>query len=165
MICESYGLVFGTNSFIALIMQSLLTIIVSDKRCLGLPVRQQYVIYTLLHVIIALIFLTSILINLIFYFLNFFKQRNKVNDTSINNKKDSIKQQKNSIINNEEDDDDENEEEEEEEEEGDIEQNNNYDTVEKKSSNGTASTDDLSSCSDNEDDEKNAKKTVAGFLL
>jgi thiamine transporter 2/3 len=41
MICESYGLVFGTNSFIALVMQSLLTLIVTDSSGLGLNVRQQ----------------------------------------------------------------------------------------------------------------------------
>lgn len=39
--CESYGLVFGVNGFIALIMQTILTAVVSDKRGLGLPVRGQ----------------------------------------------------------------------------------------------------------------------------
>jgi len=41
MLCESYGLVFGVNSFIALCLQSLLTVVITDERGLGLKVRQQ----------------------------------------------------------------------------------------------------------------------------
>uniref|UniRef100_A0A915P4B2 Folate transporter 1 n=1 Tax=Meloidogyne floridensis TaxID=298350 RepID=A0A915P4B2_9BILA len=32
MLCESYGLVFGVNSFIALCLQSLLTVVITDER-------------------------------------------------------------------------------------------------------------------------------------
>src|SRR4051794_38402607 len=69
MVCESYGLVFGTNSFIALIMQSLLTFVVTDKRGLGLHVRQQYLIYSLLHFIIALIFFCSVSYTILNYII------------------------------------------------------------------------------------------------
>lgn len=41
MIGESYGLVFGLNSFIALLLQTLLTIIVPDQHGLNMPVREQ----------------------------------------------------------------------------------------------------------------------------
>ncbi|VDO23910.1 unnamed protein product [Brugia timori] len=41
MIGESYGLVFGLNSFTALLLQTLLTIIVPDQHGLNMPVRQQ----------------------------------------------------------------------------------------------------------------------------
>lgn len=60
MVCESYGLVFGANSFIALIMQSLIMFIVADKRGFAMPVRQQYVVYAGLHFLIAVIFAVSV---------------------------------------------------------------------------------------------------------
>uniref|UniRef100_A0A915Q6S2 Reduced folate carrier n=1 Tax=Setaria digitata TaxID=48799 RepID=A0A915Q6S2_9BILA len=41
MIGESYGLVFGLNSFIALLLQAILTAIVPDQRGLNMPVRRQ----------------------------------------------------------------------------------------------------------------------------
>ena len=41
MVVESYGLVFGVNSFIALVFRTILTLVMSDKRGLGLPVRAQ----------------------------------------------------------------------------------------------------------------------------
>ncbi|KAL3101030.1 hypothetical protein niasHS_001490 [Heterodera schachtii] len=61
MVVESYGLVFGVNSFVATLMQSVLTIVVTDERGLGLRVRPQYKIYAVIHFLIALIFLTSVL--------------------------------------------------------------------------------------------------------
>ncbi|KAI1705547.1 reduced folate carrier domain-containing protein [Ditylenchus destructor] len=68
MRCESYGLVFGTNTFVALIMQSILTVVVSDKRGpLALHVRNQYLVYAGLHVIVAIVFLCSVIISLIAY--------------------------------------------------------------------------------------------------
>uniref|UniRef100_A0A914E9C8 Reduced folate carrier n=1 Tax=Acrobeloides nanus TaxID=290746 RepID=A0A914E9C8_9BILA len=67
MMCESYGLVFGVNGFIALIMQTILTVVISDKRGLGLPVRAQYIIYACCHLVIALIFLVSITLTLVSY--------------------------------------------------------------------------------------------------
>uniref|UniRef100_A0A0R3RNY8 7TM_GPCR_Srx domain-containing protein n=1 Tax=Elaeophora elaphi TaxID=1147741 RepID=A0A0R3RNY8_9BILA len=41
MVSESYGLIFGLNSFVALILQALLTMIVVDKRGFGMKVRSQ----------------------------------------------------------------------------------------------------------------------------
>uniref|UniRef100_F1KS93 Thiamine transporter 1 n=1 Tax=Ascaris suum TaxID=6253 RepID=F1KS93_ASCSU len=65
MVCESYGLVFGLNSFTALILQAILTLIVVDKRGLGMDVRSQFVIYGAYHAVIASIFLCSITYNLV----------------------------------------------------------------------------------------------------
>uniref|UniRef100_A0A914R9G3 Uncharacterized protein n=1 Tax=Parascaris equorum TaxID=6256 RepID=A0A914R9G3_PAREQ len=59
MIEESYGLVFGLNTFIALAMQTALTLTVSDKRGLGMNVRNQYLVYAGCHVVIGVIFTTS----------------------------------------------------------------------------------------------------------
>ncbi|KAI1728633.1 reduced folate carrier domain-containing protein [Ditylenchus destructor] len=79
MVCESYGLVFGTNSFIALIMQSILTVIVTDKRGLALHVRQQYLIYAGLHMAIATIFLCSV----IYTVMNYLCRSSKVADEKL----------------------------------------------------------------------------------
>uniref|UniRef100_A0AC35GY51 Reduced folate carrier n=1 Tax=Panagrolaimus sp. PS1159 TaxID=55785 RepID=A0AC35GY51_9BILA len=68
MVCESYGLVFGANSFIALIMQSIIMFIVADKRGLSMPVRQQYVVYAGLHFLIAVIFAISVAYTVFTYF-------------------------------------------------------------------------------------------------
>ena len=38
---ESYAFIFGFNTFIALVMQSILTLVVADKRGLALEVRTQ----------------------------------------------------------------------------------------------------------------------------
>ncbi|VDM94256.1 unnamed protein product [Onchocerca ochengi] len=43
MVSESYGLIFGLNSFVALILQALLTMIVVDKRGFGMAVRPQFI--------------------------------------------------------------------------------------------------------------------------
>lgn len=67
MVCESFSLVFGINSFVALIMQSTIMMIVADKRGMGLPVRQQYVIYAALHFFIAIIFAVSVTYSIISY--------------------------------------------------------------------------------------------------
>uniref|UniRef100_A0AC35FRJ2 Uncharacterized protein n=1 Tax=Panagrolaimus sp. PS1159 TaxID=55785 RepID=A0AC35FRJ2_9BILA len=66
MVCDSYGLVFGVNSFIALIMQSALTRIVSDKRGLGMQVRDAFLVYASLHALIAIIFLISVIYTIIY---------------------------------------------------------------------------------------------------
>ncbi|KAI1709772.1 reduced folate carrier domain-containing protein [Ditylenchus destructor] len=68
MKCESYGLVFGTNTFVALVMQSILMMVVSDKRGpLSLPVRHQYLVYAGLHFIVAIIFLCSVIVSIVRY--------------------------------------------------------------------------------------------------
>jgi hypothetical protein len=38
---NSYGLIFGVNTFMALVFQSVLTVIVIDERVLALPTRTQ----------------------------------------------------------------------------------------------------------------------------
>ncbi|KAI6179066.1 hypothetical protein M3Y98_00570200 [Aphelenchoides besseyi] len=78
MVCESYGLVFGSNSFIALIMQCLLTVVVTDSRGLGMGIREQYLVYAGCHLVIAFIFFCSILYTLFHYFT----RRPKISDTS-----------------------------------------------------------------------------------
>uniref|UniRef100_A0A914QVF6 Uncharacterized protein n=1 Tax=Panagrolaimus davidi TaxID=227884 RepID=A0A914QVF6_9BILA len=70
MKCDSYGLVFGVNSFIALLMQSLLTRIVNDKHGFAMDVRSAFLIYAALHAFIAIIFLFSIIYTLFKYFQN-----------------------------------------------------------------------------------------------
>ncbi|KAK6104286.1 Reduced folate carrier family protein [Brugia pahangi] len=60
MIGESYGLVFGLNSFTALLLQTLLTIIVPDQHGLNMPVRQQFLVYAGCHAFIGTIFLISL---------------------------------------------------------------------------------------------------------
>lgn len=71
MICESYGLVFGTNSFVALIMQSFLTFTVSDKHgFFACPVRLQYIIYAALHFGISAVFFCSVVYNVFIYLFN-----------------------------------------------------------------------------------------------
>ncbi|KHN74186.1 Folate-like transporter 2 [Toxocara canis] len=64
MVCESYGLVFGLNSFIALVLQTILTLVVVDKRGFGMDVRSQFIVYGAYHAVIAVIFLCSITYNL-----------------------------------------------------------------------------------------------------
>lgn len=67
MVGESYGLVFGLNSFVALLLQTVLTAVASDKRGLGLGPREQYIIYAGCHALIGAIFLTSVLYTVISY--------------------------------------------------------------------------------------------------
>ncbi|KAL7076839.1 hypothetical protein ACQ4LE_004141 [Meloidogyne hapla] len=83
MLCESYGLVFGVNSFIALFLQSVLTFVVTDKRGLGLHVRQQYLIYGFMHFFIALIFLFSVIFTFIGYFYGkIIKRKSKISSNN-----------------------------------------------------------------------------------
>ena len=70
MICESYGLVFGVNSFIALIMQSIIMFVVADKRGLGMKVREQYLVYAGCHLLIAVIFAVSVTITIVSWICN-----------------------------------------------------------------------------------------------
>ncbi|VDK88132.1 unnamed protein product [Litomosoides sigmodontis] len=72
MITESYGLIFGLNSFVALILQALLTMIIVDKRGFGMLVRSQFLIYGIYHAVIAVIFLFSIACNLMDHLRNRF---------------------------------------------------------------------------------------------
>ncbi|KAE9548127.1 hypothetical protein FO519_008657 [Halicephalobus sp. NKZ332] len=67
MVTDSYGLVFGVDSFIAVIMQSLLVRIVTDKSGLGMPVREAFIVYGALHGLTGLIFFISVMYTFISY--------------------------------------------------------------------------------------------------
>ncbi|XP_043504722.1 thiamine transporter 1-like [Polistes fuscatus] len=69
---DSYGLIFGTNIFFALLFQSLLTLIVINGN-LGKDIRSQFFIYGCYYVILAVIFL----IIAIFAMIKHFKSGNK----------------------------------------------------------------------------------------
>jgi len=54
---DSYGLVFGVNTFAALLFQTVLTMVVADDLVLALPPRQQFAVYAALWVLVGLLFL------------------------------------------------------------------------------------------------------------
>ncbi|KAM5267059.1 thiamine transporter 2 isoform 3-T4 [Hipposideros larvatus] len=54
---ERYALVFGINTFIALVIQTIITIIVVDQRGLNLPIRIQFLVYGSYFAVVAGIFL------------------------------------------------------------------------------------------------------------
>uniref|UniRef100_G1RSX2 Solute carrier family 19 member 3 n=1 Tax=Nomascus leucogenys TaxID=61853 RepID=G1RSX2_NOMLE len=54
---ERYALVFGINTFIALVIQTIMTVIVVDQRGLNLPVSIQFLVYGSYFAVIAGIFL------------------------------------------------------------------------------------------------------------
>ncbi|NXI53035.1 S19A3 protein, partial [Chloroceryle aenea] len=55
---ECYALMFGFNTFVALVIQTILTVVVVDSRGLGLDIETQFLIYGSYFAIIAGIFLT-----------------------------------------------------------------------------------------------------------
>ncbi|XP_074645633.1 thiamine transporter 2-like [Tubulanus polymorphus] len=58
---DRYGLIFGCNTFIALVLQSIITFIVVDKHGLNTPVRPQFMVYSGYFIAIGLIFMFAIL--------------------------------------------------------------------------------------------------------
>ncbi|KAM9084482.1 thiamine transporter 2 [Megaptera novaeangliae] len=54
---ERYALVFGINTFIALVIQTIITVIVVDQGGLGLPISIQFLVYGSYFAVIASIFL------------------------------------------------------------------------------------------------------------
>uniref|UniRef100_G3TRN5 Thiamine transporter 1 n=1 Tax=Loxodonta africana TaxID=9785 RepID=G3TRN5_LOXAF len=56
---ERYALVFGVNTFIALVLQTLLTLIVVDASGLGLEITTQFLIYAGYFALIAVVFLVN----------------------------------------------------------------------------------------------------------
>ncbi|XP_068601310.1 thiamine transporter 2 isoform X2 [Brachionichthys hirsutus] len=54
---ERYALVFGANSFAALVMQTVLTFIVVDSGGLGLGIVAQFIVYSSYFAVIAVVFL------------------------------------------------------------------------------------------------------------
>ncbi|KAF8384674.1 folt-2 [Pristionchus pacificus] len=53
---DSFGLLFGLNTFVALVLQTILTMVVADKKGLHLPIREQFYVYSGCHVVISVIF-------------------------------------------------------------------------------------------------------------
>ncbi|KAK6755434.1 hypothetical protein RB195_014040 [Necator americanus] len=53
----SYGLVFGLNTFIALVLQSVLTLVVVSSFGLALSIRPQFEVYSGYHFVVAAIFI------------------------------------------------------------------------------------------------------------
>ncbi|XP_058693860.1 thiamine transporter 1 [Poecile atricapillus] len=62
---ERYALVFGVNTFIALALQTLLTVIVVDASGLGLDIFTQFMIYASYFAAISLVFLVSGICNIV----------------------------------------------------------------------------------------------------
>ncbi|NXG68205.1 S19A3 protein, partial [Baryphthengus martii] len=62
---ERYALVFGFNNFIALVIQTILTVLVVDSRGLGLDIATQFLVYGSYFAVIAGIFIIRSLCTLI----------------------------------------------------------------------------------------------------
>ncbi|XP_044122854.1 thiamine transporter 1 isoform X2 [Neovison vison] len=62
---ERYALVFGVNTFIALALQTLLTLIVVDSSGLGLDITTQFLIYAGYFALIAVVFLANGAVNIL----------------------------------------------------------------------------------------------------
>ncbi|XP_057693945.1 solute carrier family 19 member 3b [Corythoichthys intestinalis] len=54
---ECYALTFGINTFVALSLQTIMTIIVVDGTTLGLDIVTQFIIYGIYHAVISVLFL------------------------------------------------------------------------------------------------------------
>ncbi|KAE9548151.1 hypothetical protein FO519_008639 [Halicephalobus sp. NKZ332] len=81
MTTDNYGLIFGINSFIALVLQSVLVMIVTDSRGLGMEVRDSFLLYAAIHAVIALMFFASI----IFSMFSYCRKKNKVAEKEVKN--------------------------------------------------------------------------------
>ncbi|ETE68577.1 Thiamine transporter 1, partial [Ophiophagus hannah] len=75
---ERYALVFGVNTFIALALQTVLTLIVVDAKGLGLDIITQFMIYAGYFAVIAVLFLISGTYSII---KNFWRKERRRNDT------------------------------------------------------------------------------------
>ncbi|GMS78499.1 hypothetical protein PENTCL1PPCAC_674 [Pristionchus entomophagus] len=64
---DSFGLLFGLNTFVALALQTILTMIVADKKGLHLPIRTQFYVYSGCHVVISAIFIGAAVFTAIRY--------------------------------------------------------------------------------------------------
>ncbi|XP_029379009.1 thiamine transporter 1 isoform X2 [Echeneis naucrates] len=56
---QRYALVFGVNTFMALLLQTLITVVVVDSAGLGLDIKTQFFIYGGFFVVISLVFLMA----------------------------------------------------------------------------------------------------------
>ncbi|GMT22164.1 hypothetical protein PFISCL1PPCAC_13461, partial [Pristionchus fissidentatus] len=64
---DSFGLLFGLNTFVALFLQTILTLVVADKKGLHLPIRTQFYVYSGCHVVVSLIFAIAAVVTLVKY--------------------------------------------------------------------------------------------------
>lgn len=62
---HAYALIFGWNTFVALALQSIMTIVVADKRGLDLDIRNQFLVYGGYFLAISAIYLTLPFIRLV----------------------------------------------------------------------------------------------------
>ncbi|XP_011497226.1 PREDICTED: thiamine transporter 1-like [Ceratosolen solmsi marchali] len=67
---DSYGLIFGINTFFALSLQSVLTFIIINKSSLILDIRFQYLVYAVYFIILGIIFMIMSVFTLKHYFKN-----------------------------------------------------------------------------------------------
>lgn len=65
---DCFGLVLGINTLVALLLQSLLTLIVISARGLALPIRQQYLFLACYFFVLASFYVTT-------FFCNSFQKR------------------------------------------------------------------------------------------
>ncbi|KAF8386205.1 folt-1 [Pristionchus pacificus] len=59
----NYGLVFGVNTFVALILQTALTFAIADSHGFNLDIRTQFVIYACYFAMVSLVFIISIIVS------------------------------------------------------------------------------------------------------
>lgn len=83
---NNHGLIFGCNTFVAVCLQSLLTLVVVDSRCLHLDIRTQFIVYSGYFAIVATIFA-------FFFAISLFSKRtraSKSDDLQIENKTEDV---------------------------------------------------------------------------
>ncbi|XP_047702798.1 reduced folate transporter isoform X2 [Prionailurus viverrinus] len=56
---ELCALVFGVNTFFATVLKTIVILIVADKRCLGLPVRSQFLVYFVYFLVLFVVYLSA----------------------------------------------------------------------------------------------------------
>ncbi|CAN9498190.1 unnamed protein product [Ophioblennius macclurei] len=65
---ELCALVFGINTFLATILKTIINLIFSDKRVLGLPVQDQFLVYFIYMAILTVIYLVCAAVNIFRHF-------------------------------------------------------------------------------------------------
>lgn len=65
---ELCALVFGVNTFLATVLKTIITLIVSDKRGLGLPVHSQFFIYFVYFLVLFGVYLLGALVVVLRHF-------------------------------------------------------------------------------------------------
>ncbi|XP_061049777.1 reduced folate transporter isoform X5 [Eubalaena glacialis] len=60
---ELRALVFGVNTFLATVLKTIITLVVSDKRGLGLPVRSQFLIYFVYFLVLFVAYVLAALLS------------------------------------------------------------------------------------------------------